>query len=292
MDRRELFSTALGAILATSISAPAYAETRSGYAEVNGMKMYYEISGQGEPIVVLHGSFMNIPAMGPIIPELAKSHTVYAVEMQSHGRTNDIDRPITYPNMADDTAAFMDAVKLPKAVILGYSMGALIGLQLGIRHPDKVSKIVLVSGAYDSDGIQQAYRDLIPTMTVESFKDMPFATEYKRLNPNPDGYEEHVRKMLALEKEPMHWGDGVKALKSPMLILTGDSDWATLEHSVAMFKLVGGGVMGDLGKPLAASRLAVLPGTSHTAMITQLNLIMPMIEQFLKGETPKGIFDK
>ena len=110
-------------------------------AEVNGMQMYYEVSGEGDPLVVLHGAYMNIPSMGAIIPRLAESHKVYALEFQGHGRTTDIDRPITYPNLADDVAAFMDAVGLERADVFGYSMGAAAGLQLAIRHPEKVSKL-------------------------------------------------------------------------------------------------------------------------------------------------------
>src|SRR4029453_11744551 len=109
---------------------------------VNGMRMYYEISGTGPPLVVLHGAYMNIPDMGAIIPKLARTHRVYALEFQGHGRTPDIDRPITYQNLADDVASFMDSVGLQKADVFGYSMGAITGLQLAIRHPAKVNKLV------------------------------------------------------------------------------------------------------------------------------------------------------
>ena len=121
--------------------------------EVNGMQMYYEVSGEGDPLVVLHGAYMNIPTMGAIIPKLAETHKVYALELQGHGRTTDIDRPITYPNLADDVAAFMDAVGLEKADVFGYSMGAAAGLQLAIRHPEKVNKLVAASVAYDARGL-------------------------------------------------------------------------------------------------------------------------------------------
>src|SRR5436190_20609982 len=122
--------------------------------QVNGMQMYYEVSGppQGEPLVVLHGAYMNIPSMGAIIPRLAKTHRVYALEQQGHGRTTDIDRPVTYQNLADDVAAFMDAVGLKKADVFGYSMGAGAGLQLAIRHPEKVNHLVAASGGYDARG--------------------------------------------------------------------------------------------------------------------------------------------
>ena len=262
------------------------------YAEVHGMKMYYEVSGSGNPIIVLHGSYMNILSMGNIIPALAKTHKVYALEFQGHGRTNDIDRPITYPNLADDVAAFMDATGVPKANVLGYSLGAMAGLELAIRHPDKVDHLILVSGAYDFEGFQPEFKALIPQMTVEMFTSMPFASEYKKLAVNPDGFPALAKKLIAIEKEPLALGADVKALKSPILIIAGDADAFTLEHSVGMFRLLGGGAMGDMGKPLAASRLAIMPATAHTAVINQVNMLMSFIEPFSKGETPKGIFEK
>jgi len=259
--------------------------------EVNGMQMYYEVSGAGDPLIVLHGAYMNIPSMGAIIPKLAESHKVYALEFQGHGRTTDIDRPITYPNLADDVAGFMDAVGLQKADVFGYSMGAAAGLQFAIRHPEKVNKLIAASAAYDAEGWQPEFKAFIPQMTVEMFVGMPFAEEYRKLAANPDGFPALVEKLIALEKEPMAWEADVKTMKTPVLIITGDADVATLEHSVALFRLLGGGVMGDMGKPLPASRLAVLPATSHTAVITQTDLLVAFIEPFLKGETPKGFFE-
>jgi pimeloyl-ACP methyl ester carboxylesterase len=275
----------------------AYAQSTGNYASVNGMKMYYEIHGQGTPetipLVVLHGAYMNITSMGAIIPKLAKTHKVYALEFQGHGRTTDIDRPITYPNLADDVAAFMDAVGLKRADVFGYSMGAVAGLQLAIRHQEKVNKLVAASGGYDVEGWQPEFKAFIPQMTVEMFVNMqPFAEDYRKLAPIPDGFPALVKKLIQLEKELMAWEESVKALKTPVLIITGDADVATLEHSVAMFRLLGGGGMGDMGKPLPASRIAVLPATSHTAVITQVDLLSAFIEPFLKGETPKGFFEQ
>ena len=256
------------------------------------MKMYYEVSGEGDPLVVLHGGYMNIPSMGAIIPKLAETYKVFALEFQGHGRTTDIDRPITYPNLADDVAAFMDAVGIKKADVFGYSMGAIAGLQLLIRHPKKVDQLVFASGAYDLRGWQPEFMAAIPKMTVEMIVAMPFAQDYRKLAPNPDGFPALARKLIALEKVPMAWEADVKALKTSVLIIAGDADVATLEHSVAMFRLLGGGIAGDMGNPLPSSRLAVLPATSHTAVIGQTEILFAIIEQFLKGETPKGMFEK
>jgi pimeloyl-ACP methyl ester carboxylesterase len=273
-------------------AAAAGAQQPAGQrVQVNGMQMYYEVSGAGEPLVVLHGAYMNIPSMGAIIPRLAQTHKVYALELQGHGRTTDINRPITYPNLADDVAAFMNAVGLQKADVFGYSMGAIAGLQLAIRHPAKVNKLVVASGGYDLKGWQPEFTAMIPQMTVDMIVAMPFAEDYKKLAANPNGFPELARKLIALEKEPMAYEADVKKLNAPVLIIAGDADVSTLEHNVALFRLLGGGIMGDMGKPLPASRLAILPATSHTAVITQTDLLHAFIEPFLKGETPKGFFE-
>jgi pimeloyl-ACP methyl ester carboxylesterase len=284
-------SALIAATLLVAGATLARSEPAGNRVKVNGMEMYYEVSGEGDPLIVLHGAYMNIPSMGTIIPKLAETHKVYAIEFQGHGRTTDIDRPITYPNLADDVAAFMDAVKIEKADVFGYSMGAAAGLQLAIRHPEKVDKLATASVAYDAEGWQPAFKAFIPQMSVEMFVNMPFAEDYRKLAANPDGFPELVRKLIALEKEPMAWEADVRALKTPVLIITGDADVATLEHSVALFRLLGGGVMGDMGKPLPASRLAVLPATSHTAVISQPELLHAFVEPFLKGKTPKGFFE-
>jgi len=291
-EERPMFRTALIAAVLL-VSGPALAQVKpvGNRVEVNGMQMYYEVSGTGDPLIVLHGAYMNIPAMGAILPRLAETHKVYALELQGHGRTTDIDRPITYLNLADDVAAFMDTVGLKKADVFGYSMGAAVGLQLAIRHPEKVNKLVAASAAYDAEGWQPEFKAFIPKMTVEMFVDMKFAEDYRKLAPNPEGFPALVKKLIALEHEPMAWEQDVRAMKTPVLIITGDADVATLEHSVAMFRLLGGGAMGDMGKPLAASRLAVMPATSHTAVIGQSDLLHAFIEPFLKGETPKGMFE-
>jgi pimeloyl-ACP methyl ester carboxylesterase len=275
--------------LALSTAAlPVLAET----VEVNGMQMYYEVFGQGDPLVVLHGAYMNIPAMGEIIPRLAETHQVYAVEMQGHGRTNDIDRPITYENLADDVAAFMEAVGLERADVFGYSMGAAVGLQVAIRHPGKVDQLIAASVSYDESGWQPEMVAMIPQMTPEMFVGSPMEAAFQEMSPNPDGFPAFAERMIALEHEPMAWEEDVRGLQAPVLLIAGDADVVTLEHTVAMFRLLGGGAMGDMGNPLPASRLAILPATSHTAVIGQVDLLMGFIEPFLRGETPKGMFDQ
>ena len=284
ISRTMIFATVL------AVAGGATAEAQTGKRiTVNGMQMYYEVSGKGEPLVVLHGAYMNIPSMGGIIPKLAETHRVYALEFQGHGRTSDIDRKITYENLADDVAAFMDAVKLEKADIFGYSMGAGAGVQLAIRHPAKVKKLVAASVAYDLRGWQPEFTAFIPQMTVEGMLQMPFFKEQADRKP---GFRGLIAKLIQLEKEPMAWEAGVKQIRVPVLLIAGDADVATLEHNVAFFRLLGGGAMGDMGKPLPASRLAIMPATSHTAVITQVGLLHAFVEPFLKGETAKGMFEQ
>ena len=290
MSKALLFLALLAPAAATQTAANPTAEGHR--VQIHGMQMYYEVSGTGDPLVVLHGAYMNIPSMGEIIPMLARTHRVYALELQGHGRTTDIDRPITYQGLADDVAAFMDSVGLVRADVFGYSMGAIAGLQLAIRHPDRVNRLVSASGAYDLRGWQPAFTAMIPQMTVDMLVGTPLEAEYRRLAPNPDGFTELARKLIALETEPMAWEADVRALETPVLIIAGDSDVATLEHTVEMFRLLGGGIMGDLGQPLPASRLAILPATSHTAVIGQTDLLHAFIEPFLTGVTPKGFFEQ
>jgi pimeloyl-ACP methyl ester carboxylesterase len=274
------------------VAGAAFAEEvpEGNRVEINGMQMYYEVSGEGDPMIVLHGGFMNIPMMGEIVGRLAETHQVYAVELQGHGRTTDIDRPITYPNLAGDVAAFMEAVGIEKADVFGFSMGAITGLRLAIDHPEKVDQLVFASGAYDYQGWQPAFRDAIPQWTVEQFVESPLAEEYKALAADPEAFPALAEKVIALEQAPLAWGEEVAALDTPVLIIAGDADGMTLEHSVEMFRLLGGGVMGDTGEPLPASRLAILPASSHTAVISQPDLMMEFIGPFLAGETPKGWF--
>jgi pimeloyl-ACP methyl ester carboxylesterase len=186
----------------------------------------------------------------------------------------------------------MDSVGIERADVFGYSMGAGTGLQLAIRHPEKVDQLVAASVAYDVRGWQPEFIELIPKMNRAMLVGTALDTAYRELAVNPEGFPALVDKLIALEKEPMAWEAEVKALKTPVLIIAGDADVVTLEHSVALFKLLGGGVMGDMGKPLAASRIAILPATSHTAVITQAELLHALIEPFLKGETPKSFFEQ
>src|ERR671911_2554978 len=233
------------------------------YASVNGLEMYYEIHGTGRPLIVLHGAYMTIDAMGEIVPSLVQTRQVIAVELQGHGHTADIDRPLSYEQMADDVTALLAEIGIDKADVFGYSMGGGVALQIAVRHPGVVRKLVVASASYTSDGMYPELLAMIPTMTPEVFAGSPIEEAYLRTAPNPEDFPNLVAKLKQLDMEPFAWPpEHLRAIEAPTLIVVGDSDAIRLEHAVEMFRLLGGGVMGDLAR-LPRSQLAVLPGTSH-----------------------------
>ena len=263
--------------------------TESGYAEVNGLRMYYEIHGEGdsgEPLLVLHGAYMTIDAMGEVIPELAGERRVIAAELQGHGRTADIDRPFSYEQMADDAAALLDRLGVESADVFGFSMGGGVALQLAIRHPRAVRKLVAASASYTSGGAHPELFDMIETITPEVFDGSPIKEDYLRIAPNPGDFPKLVEKLKQLDMTPFAWPpEDIRGISSPTLLIVGDSDVVRLEHAVEMFRLLGGGVPGDLvGLPKA--RLAVLPGTTHfipdgSGLLDRSDWLVQMIGAFL-----------
>src|SRR5580698_9049307 len=161
----------------------------TGYAPVNGLKMYYEVQGSGEPVVFLHGAFMTITNnWDGWIGELSKTRKVIAVEMQGHGRTADIPRDFTPENLADDVAALLNYLKIPRTDLIGYSMGGEVAMQCAIRHPDKVRKAVIISSTFRSDGMVDGALESISKLTADAFKGSPIEIEYKKLSPTPDDF--------------------------------------------------------------------------------------------------------
>ena len=261
----------------------------TGYAPVNGLKMYYEIHGSGEPVVLLHGAFMAITGdWNDWINELAKTRKVIAVEMQGHGRTADINRDITYENLSDDVAALLDYLKIERADIVGYSLGAGTAMQCAIRHPEKVRKVVSISAPMRRDGWVKEANDFWPTFTWEIFKGTPMETEYKRLSPTPDKFPDFVNHIKAMALRPYDFGaDKLKATKAPMFFIHGDADGVRLDHIAEMFRLKGGGeIHGDM-QPRSESRLAILPNTTHVTLMNRMTTIVPMINDFLDAKVSK-----
>lgn len=265
--------------------ASAQQKPTTGYAPVNGLKMYYEVHGSGEPVVLLHGAFMTITNnWNGWIGELAKTRKVIAVEMQGHGRTGDIERDISGANLADDVAALLDHLKIPKADLIGYSMGGGVAMQCAIRHPDKVRKVVVLSSTFRRDGMVKEAADSIPKLTAEDFKGSPIETEYKKLSPTPDKFPDFVKRLLAMGSKGHDLGaDKLKATKAPMFFIHGDADGIRLEHVAEMFRLKGGGTHGDMG-PRSASRLAILPDTTHVTLMQRMTTIVPMVNDFLDAK--------
>lgn len=281
-------TTALLLTMLVPAVVSAQQEPTTGYAPVNGLKMYYEIHGSGDPVVLLHGSFMTITNnWTQWIGELAKTRKVIAVEMQGHGRTADIDRDFSYENLADDVAALLDHLKIPSADLIGYSMGGAVAMQCAIRHPEKVRKVVVISSAFRRDGWVKEKNDAVPKITAETFKGSPIEAEYKKLSPTPDEFPNFVKHLVAMAPKPYDFGaDTLKATKAPMFFIHGDADGVRLEHIAEMFSLKGGGISGDLGtRP--ASRLAILPDTTHLTLLERVSVIVPMIDDFFDAKPQK-----
>jgi pimeloyl-ACP methyl ester carboxylesterase len=263
----------------------------TGYAPAGDLDLYYEVHGTGLPTLLLHGAFMTIDLMGPLLPGLAETRQVIAVEQQGHGHTADADRPLTYEQMADDTAAVIDHLGLGQTDVVGFSMGGGVALQLALRHPALVRRLVLASTSYRSDGMHAAALEMFPAVTPELFAGSPIEEAYLRTAPNPDDFPRLVEKMKQLDTTPYAWpAEDIQAIAAPTLIVLGDSDGIRLQHAVEMFELRGGGVMGDLaGMP--SSQLAVLPGTSHfvppgSGLLDRADWLLAMIPPFLDAPAP------
>jgi pimeloyl-ACP methyl ester carboxylesterase len=260
-------------------------DAQTGYAPVGDLSMYYEIHGEGRPLILLHGAYMTADLMAPLLG-LAKTRQVIVPEQQGHGRTADVDRPITYEQMADDTAALARHLAIEQADVLGYSMGGGIAVQLAIRHPALVRRLVVASATFASDGMPAVALEMFPSITPEMFAGSPIEAEYERLAPNPGDFPKLVEKLKQLDTTDFAWPEeDIRGIAAPTLIVLGDSDGVRLEHAVEMFKLRGGGVMGDL-EGLPESQLAVLPGTAHfvppgSGLLDRADWLLAMIPPFL-----------
>jgi pimeloyl-ACP methyl ester carboxylesterase len=258
------------------------------YADINGLKMFYEIRGASDPdkvpAVLLHGAISATgTSFGPLPDLLAQTRQVITVEQQGHGRTADIDRPMSVQAMADDTLALLAGLGIGRADLFGYSLGAGIALNIITRHPAVVRKAVLASVTYDRTGFHPGMFEPPPPggseETGERDLQLPFEQEYRALAPDPDHWPRLLAKVQAMEL-PELTPQAISAISVPVLLVIGDSDIVTPEHAVAMFRLLGGGVLGDLA-PMPRAQFAVLPGTSHIGMTGRADMLMTMIPRFL-----------
>jgi pimeloyl-ACP methyl ester carboxylesterase len=263
---------------------------KARYATVNGLQMYYEIHGKGRPLVLLHGAFSNIETdFGKLLPVLAKKRQVIAIEQQAHGHTADIDRPLTYEQMADNTAELLRRLEVKNADFLGYSMGGGIATYIAIRHPDLVGKFVFAGGAgHGPEGFYPEVLEGEEKMKPEDFAGTPWLEAYQRIAPNPRDWPRLVDKIRALD---LNWRGlrpaEIQLIKAPALLIIGDADVVRPEHVVEMFRLLGGGVAGDL-VGLPRSQLAVLPGTTHVTLIERTDWLLSMVTGFLEAPTQKA----
>ena len=271
------------AMAITDLSAQQRPTT--GYAPVNGLKMYYEVHGRGEPVVLLHGGFMTITSNWEgWIDELSKTRKVIAVEMQGHGRTADIPREPNSENLADDVAALLKYLKIARADLIGYSMGGGVAMQVAVRHPDQVRRVVVISSPFRRDGMVQEGLDAMRQLTAETFKGSPIEAEYKRLSPTPDQFSKFVQRMVAADSKGNDLtADQLRSTTAPMFFIHGDADGIRLEHVAEMFRLKGGEIHGDL-RPRSASRLAILPNTTHVTLMQRMDIIVPMVNDFLDAK--------
>jgi pimeloyl-ACP methyl ester carboxylesterase len=259
----------------------------SGYAPVNGLELYYEIHGDasGSPIVLLHGAFSGIgTSFGAVAPALAERRQVIGVEFQAHARTADIDRPFRIDGFASDVEQLLTHLKIERADLFGYSLGAGVALETAIRYPERVRKVVLASLAVTADGMHPGFEGGMDMLQPEMLHGSPFHDEYVQLAPRPDDFPQLVERVKEFSRNTPVWtAEAIAGLAAPVMLVVGDSDIVRPEHAVEVFRWLGGGVNGDLAG-LPRSRLAVLPGTTHTGVAAHGAWLGPMIDDFLNAD--------
>jgi pimeloyl-ACP methyl ester carboxylesterase len=248
--------------------------TDSGYADVNGLHLYWERYGEGPPLVLLHGGMLTIELnFGTLIPTLAKTHTVIGVEQQGHGRTANADREITYPNLASDVVALLDHLGIEQATVFGHSMGGAVALELAVSHPDRVRAVIPASASVRPDGL---HPDLSDPTTFETSPIMPtpqdfadFRDAYLRLSPHPERFDEFLAYLSSMDQDFQGWTDEQLAgITCPVLIVQGDTDFTTVGHAAFMLERI------------PRSALAVLPDTTHMQVTRRDTILLPILQQF------------
>jgi pimeloyl-ACP methyl ester carboxylesterase len=266
----------------------------SGYIPVNGVEMYYEIHGSGRPLIplipliLLHGNLSTIgTSFGKMLPMLASTRQIIAVEQQGHGHTADIDRPFSIGQWAQDTTALLRHLGIEQADFFGYSSGGAVALEIALHSPALVHKLVWAGGtSYRRDGL---YPELLAggeAMKPEDLDGSPFQQAYTSIAPHPENWHRLVAKIADLDRATPGWSpEAIASVKAPSLLIIGDSDIVRPEHVVEMFRLLGG-VVGDL-VGLPRSQLAVLPGTTHVTLVDRAEWLVSMITAFLDAPMPE-----
>jgi pimeloyl-ACP methyl ester carboxylesterase len=262
----------------------------SGYVPVNDLEMYYEVHGSGQPLVLLHGNLSTIgSSFGKVLPALAATRRVIAVEQQGHGRTADIDRPFSVAQWAEDTTALLRHLGIEQADFFGYSSGGAVALEIALRTPALVRKLVWAGGTtYRHDGLYPELLAGTGAMKPDALDGTPFHQAYVSVAPHPENWHRLVAKVADLDGRIEDWSsETIASLKPPVLLIIGDSDIVRPEHVVEMFRLLGGGVAGDISG-LPRSQLAVLPGTTHVTLVDRAEWLTTMILAFLDAPPPES----
>ena len=254
----------------------------SGYAPVNGIKVYYEVYGEGKPIILLHGAFMTIADnWGQLIPELSKTRKVIAIEMQGHGHTPFSDRKLNIATLASDVGGVMDYLKIDSADIVGYSMGGSVAYQFTIQNPKRVKKLVIISSTYKSTGWRPEIANAFKNMKPEMFANSPMKAAYDAVAPDKTKWTQFIEQMLAFIGTTFDMGDSnIAKITSPVLIISGDNDGLDKIELMKTYQLLGGGVSADMG-PMPKSHLAVVPSQGHVSLMMQTAIILNYLNNFL-----------
>jgi pimeloyl-ACP methyl ester carboxylesterase len=240
------------------------------YADVNGINLYFELHGAGRPLILLHGGLGSGEMFGPVIPALSERHQVITVDLQGHGRTADIDRPLDLAVMADDIAALIDHLELTKPDLVGYSLGGGVAIHTAVKHPGKIGKLVAASVNLRPDAIYAQMREQqgqVSGAAAEFMKDTPMYQLYQRVAPRPEDFPRLLDKIGELMGKDFDYTEQVRGLQVPTMIVAADADMAPPSHAVEVFQLLDGGLrdggwMGE-GRPKGGHALAILPGLTH-----------------------------
>ena len=241
----------------------------TGYVSANDIEYYYEIHGEGEPLLLLHGGLGSADMFEPILPILTENRQVIGVDLHGHGRTELGDRPISYVDMGEDMAALLEELGYEQVDVMGYSMGGGVALRLAIQNPGIVRRLVVVSSGFaHPDGV---YPELIPQQKMvgaqmaEAMKGTPMYESYIKLAPNPEDFPKLLDRIGELMSRSFNWSEDIKGLEIPVMLIYGDSDMLQLEHVVDFYQLLGGGLKdaGWMRENMSQNRLAILPGLTH-----------------------------
>lgn len=255
----------------------------SGLAPVNGIKMYYEVYGEGEPIVLLHGAFYTIEMnWAEIIPELAKTKKVIALEFQGHGHSPFSDRKLDIVDLAKDVAGLMDYLKIPKADIMGYSMGGSIAYQFAVQSPEKLNRLIIISSTHKTAGWLPVVNNAFDDFQPELFDNSPLQTAYDAVAPDKTKWHDFLKLMFDFAEEPFDCGDdNIAKITAPVLLIAGDNDGLDKVELMKTYQLLGGGITADM-EPMPKSLLAIVPGQSHVSLMMQTQTILGYLNDFLK----------